>query len=203
MVLATTTTVATAMAVNEDFRETVKEFIFEFLHIEEEETVPQLPGTEEVTIDTMYVEPDRSILGGMIEGRYVHNPVSCNAREGVYVICTDEIEMNQGSHYDAYYEENGAFFKLEEHTFRGDYTVLENDFYIAFDWAVHDGQVALTYVGEGENYRIPANPGDADAMLVELLCSFRDVEGEYTSTAYPVFLNLETGELNDVQTPAV
>ena len=111
VVLTATTTVATAMAVNEDFRETVKEFIFEFLHIEEEETVPQLPGTEEVTIDTMYVEPDRSILGGVIEGRYVHTPVSSHAREGVYVICTDEIEMNQGSHYDAYYEENGEFFK--------------------------------------------------------------------------------------------
>ena len=198
VILATTTTVAAAMAVNEDFRETVKEFIFGFLHIEEEETVPQLPGTEEVTIDTMYVEPDRSILGGVIEGRYVHTPVSSHAREGVYVICTDEIEMNQGSHYDAYYEENGAFFKLEEHTFRGDYTVLGNEFHIAFDWAAHDGQVALTYVDTGENYRIPANPGDADAMLVELLCSFQDTEGEYISTAYPVFLNLETGELKDV-----
>lgn len=198
VILATTTTVATAMAVNEDFRETVKEFIFEFLHIEEEETVPQLPGTEEVTIDTMYVEPDRSILGGVIEGRYVHTPVSCNAREGVYVICTDEIELNQGSHYDAYYEENGEFFQLEEHTFSGDYTVLGNEFHIAFDWAVHGGQVALTYVGAGENYRIPANPGDSDAMLVELLCSSQDTEGEYISTAYPVFLNLETGELTDV-----
>lgn len=198
VILATTTTVATAMAVNEDFRETVKEFIFEFLHIEEEETVPQLPSTEEVTVDTMYVEPDRSFLGGVIEGRYVHTPVSSHAREGVYVICTDEIEMNQGSHYDAYYEENGAFFKLEEHTFSGEYTVLGNEFHIAFDWAVHGGQVALTYVGVEENYRIPANPGDSDTMLVELLCSFQDNEGEHISTAYPVFLNLETGELNDV-----
>ena len=198
VILATTTTVATAMAVNEDFRETVKEFIFEFFHIEEEETVPQLPGTEEVTIDSMYVEPDRSILGGMVEGRYVHTPVSSHAREGVYVICTDEIEMNQGSHYDVYYEENGEFIKLQEQTFQGDYSLLGQDFHLEFDWAVHNGQVAITYIGVEEDYRIPANPGNADAMLVELLCSGSTETGETIATAYPVLINLETGELMDV-----
>lgn len=198
VVLATTTTVATAMAVNEDFRETVKEFIFEFLHIEEEETVPQLPGTEEVSIETMYVEPDRSFLGGVIEGRYVHTPVSCNAREGVYVICTDEIEMNQGSHYDAYYEENGEFIKLKEQTFQGDYSVFGQNFHLEFDWVLHNGQVVITYVGVEEPYRIPVNPGDSDAMLVELLCSVNTETGEKVATAYPVFINLETGELMDV-----
>ena len=198
VVLATTTTVATAMAVNEDFRETVKEFIFEFLHIEEEETVPQLPGTEEVSIDTMYVEPDRSFLGGVIEGRYVHTPVSCNAREGVYVICTDEIEMNQGSHYDAYYEENGEFIKLKEQTFQGDYSVFGQNFHLEFDWVLHNGQVVITYVGVEEPYRIPVNPGDSDAMLVELLCSVNTETGEKVATAYPVFINLETGELMNV-----
>ena len=197
-VLATTTTVTTAMAINEDFRETIKEIIFDFLHIEEEEVVPQLPGKEEVTIDTMYVEPDRSILGGIIEGRYVHTPVSGHAREGVYVICTDEIEMNQGSHYDAYYEENGEFIKLEEQTFRGDYSVLGQDFHLEFEWAVHNGQVAITYVGVEEDYRIPANPGEPDAMLIELLCSVKTETGEMVATAYPVLVNLETGELNDV-----
>ena len=198
LVLATSTTVATAMAFNEEFRETVKEIIFEFFHIEEEEVVPRLPGTEEVTVDTMYVEQNRSILGGMIEGRYVHTPVFCNAREGVYVICTDEIEMNQGSHYDAYYEENGEFIKLEEHTFRGDYTVLDKEFHIEFDWAVHNGQVALTYIGVEEDYRIPENPGDADSMLLELLCTIPTESGESAASAYPVLLNLMTGELKDV-----
>ncbi len=196
--LAMSTTVATAMAFNEEFRETVKEIIFEFFHIEEEEVVPELPGTEEITLDNMYVEQERSFIGGIIEGCYVHTPVSCNAREGVYTICTDEIELNQGSHYDAYYEENGDFIKLEEHTFRGDYTVLGNDFHLEFDWAVHDSQVLLTYIGVEESYCIPANPGNADAMMIELLCSFSEKEGENIETAYPVLLNLETGELMDV-----
>lgn len=198
VILATTTTVATAMAVNEEFRETVKAIIIEFFHIKEEEVVPQLPGTEEVTIDTMYVEPDRRILDGVIEGRYVHTPVSCHAREGVYVICTDEIEMNQGSHYDAYYEENGEFIKLEERTFCRDITVLGKEFHLEFDWAVHNGQVAITYIGVEEDYRIPANPGDADSMLVELSCSIPTEDGGAVSTAYPVLLNLETGQMNDV-----
>ncbi|MBQ8231259.1 MAG: hypothetical protein IJZ34_04960 [Lachnospiraceae bacterium] len=198
VVLAMSTTVATAMAFNEEVREAVKEIIFEFFHIEEEEVVPELSGTEEITIDNMYVEQDRSIIGGIIEGRYVHAPVSCNAREGVYLICTDEIEMNQGSHYDAYYEENGEFFKLEEHTFSGDYIVLGNDFHIEFDWASYGGQVALTYIGVEENYRISANPGDANAMLVELNCVFPTEAGDNIGMAYPVLLNLETGELMDV-----
>ena len=198
LILATSTTVATAMAFNEEFREAVKDMIFEFFRIEEEEVVPQLLGTEEVTIDTMYVEQGRSILGGVIEGRYVHAPASSNAREGVYLICTDEVELNRGSHYDAYYEENGEFIKLEEHTFSGNYTVLNHDFHIEFDWAVHGGQVVLTYIGEEENIRIPANPGNADAMLVELLCSFPTEEGDRVESAYPVLLNLETGELMDV-----
>lgn len=76
--------------------------------------------------------------------------------------------------------------------------MLGNDFHIEFDWAAHNGQVALTYIGVDENYRIPANPGDQDAMLVELLCSFQSEDGEYVGTAYPVLLNLETGELMDV-----
>ena len=55
----------------------------------------------------MYVEPEKSSIGGVIEGSYVHVPTASYARNGVFTICTDEVEMKQGSHYDAYYEENG------------------------------------------------------------------------------------------------
>lgn len=197
-ILATTTTFVTTMAFSEEFRKNVKEVFFEFFHVEEKEVVPELPDTGKITTENMYVEQDRSIIGGIIEGRYVHAPVSSHAREGVYVICADEVEMNQGSHYDAYYEENGEFIKLNEHTFSGDYSVLGNDFHIELDWTTHGGQVVLTYIGVEENYRIPANPGNKDTMLVELLCSFPQEEGGSICTAYPVFLNLETGELKDV-----
>ena len=197
-ILGAAATVTTAMAFHEEFRETVKEIIFEFFRAEEEEVVPELSGREDITIENMYVEQDRSIIGGVIEGRYVHTPVSCDAREGVYVICTDEIELNQGSHYDAYYEENGEFIQLEEQSFCGDYTVLGKDFHLEFDWVVYNGQVTLTYIGENENYRIPTNPGDKDAMLVELWYSLLSENGEYETTVYPVLLDLETGELTDV-----
>lgn len=198
MILALSTTMITAMAVDEEFRENIKEMIFEFLHIEQEEVVPPLSNEAEITLDNMYVEQERSIIGELIEGRYVHAPVSCDAREGVYRICTDEIELNQGSHYDAYYEEDGAFIQLEEQTFCGDYTVMGKDFHIEFDWAVHNGQVALTYIDAEEDYRIPANPGNSDAMLVELLYVLLTEEGDWVEMVYPVLLNLETGELMDV-----
>lgn len=197
-ILAAMTTVATTMAFSEEFRTTVKEVIFEFFHVEGTSIIPELSGKDIITTENMYVEQDRSIIGHIIEGRYVHAPVSCNAREGVYVICSDEVEMKQGSHYDAYYEENGQFIKLNESTFSGEYEVLGNTFHIAFDWVTYGGQVILTHIGEEVNYRIPANPGDKDAMLVELLCSFPAKEGGSLGTVYPVLLNLETGELKDV-----
>ena len=184
----------TAMTVSAEFRE----IVFQLLHINQQEVVPEFSIDTEISIDNMYVEADQTFLDGMIEGRYVHTPVSSHAREGVYCICTDEIEMNQGSHYDAYYEEDGKFFLLEEHTFDGVYTVLENEFHITFDWVEQEGQVALTYIGVDENYRIPANPGPKENMLVELLCFWDTEEGDRIETAYPVLLDLTTGELKDV-----
>ena len=198
LILATSATVGTAMAFNEEFRDEVKAFVFELFSIEEEEIVPELPKEAEITTENMYVEPQRSFLGGIIEGRYVHAPASGQAREGVYTICTDEIELNQGSHYDAYYEKDGEFIKLEEHTFSGECTVLGNTFSISFDWVEHNDQVVLTYIGENENYRIPANPGPKENMLVELLCYQTTETGEASGTVYPVLLDLTTGELKDV-----
>lgn len=196
--ILTTSSVATAMAFNEDFREEVIAFFIDFFHIEEEEAVPELPMNTEITTENMYVEPNRSFLDEKIEGRYIHIPFSGNARDGVFTICTDEVEMNQGSHYDAYYEANGEIIELEEATFCGDYEVLGNEFHITFDWVEHEGQVALTYVGVEENYRIPANPGPKENMIIELLCSWSTQEGQQVETAYPVLIDLTTGELKDV-----
>ncbi len=198
LAFAASTSVATAMAVNEEFREAVKEVIYEIFHIEEAEMIPQMPVESQITVENMYVEQDRSILGDVIEGRYIHAPVFCHAREGIFTICTDEIELNQGSHYDAYYEENGEFIQLEEHRFQANYNVLGQAFDISFEWAVHNGQVAVTYIEEEERFRIPANPGDAEAMLLEVLTFFEDENGQIMENAYPLQVNLYTGEVTDI-----
>lgn len=196
--LVMSSSVATVMAFNEEFREEVIDFFIDFFHIEEVEEVPVLPVDTEVTTESMYVEPERTFLDGRIEGRYIHAPFSGNAREGVFTICTDEIELNQGSRYDAYYEENGNFIKLQESSFSEECSILGNDFHISFDWVEHGGQVVLTYIEAEENYRIPSNPGPKENMMIELFCCWNTDDGEQVGTTYPVLLDLTTGKLQDV-----
>lgn len=183
-----------ALAVNEEFREAV----FAFFHIEQTEVVPRYDENSEITADTMSVEPGRVKLGQVIEGSYVHTPAASNARNGIYLICTDPVEMKQGSHYDAYYEENGTFVKLEEHSFCQDYTILGNNFHVDFGWAAHNGSVVQTYVAVDVPYRKPSQTGSVNAVLFWFQCIRTAEDGTNTGTFYPVLIDLETGELTDI-----
>lgn len=123
----------TAVAVSPELRE----LIFRFFHIEQAQIIPPPPVNNELTTENMFAEPKFSV-GNVIEGLYVHTPVATHARSGIYLVCTDEVEMKQGSHYDAYREENGEFIKLEEHPFSQDYTLYGNDIHVEFDWVKHE-----------------------------------------------------------------
>lgn len=191
--LLTATLFTTAMAVSEDFRE----LVFAFFHVEQAQVIPETPVNTEMGVEEMFVEPVIDI-GGVIEGRYVHTPVSSRARGGVYLVCTDEVEMRQGSHYDAYYEENGEFIRLEEQRFERDYTLHGWDIHVEFEWAEHNGRVHMTWADANEDFRKPNEAGDASGVLFEMLIRWEDEAGETVGAWYPVLLNLHTGELTDV-----
>lgn len=176
-----------AMAVNEDFREAV----FTFLGIEQTETVPKHSTGDE----DMSVEEGRADIGGVIEGTYVHTPSQSHARNGLFMICTDEEMMNSGNHFDCYKEQNGQLIKLEERFFSGDYTILENDFHVEFGWVDNNGSCDYTYIDAQAEWRKPNLSGDISSTLMCFPCSFADKEG---GTSYPVLIDLETGELADV-----
>lgn len=184
--------IATAMAVSPDFRE----LVFRFFHIEQTQVIPDSSIGTDLSVDDMFAE-DPIIIGDVIEGNYVHTPVSTHARSGIYIVCTDEVEMRQGSHYDGYYIENGEFIKLEEHTFQQNYTLYGNDLHLEFDWVEHNGAVSITYVEPNDIFRKDNESGDASAALFTLQLTWQDEEGSH-GTSYPVLLNLHTGELTDI-----
>lgn len=183
----------TALAVSPEFRE----LVFRFLHIEQAQVIPETPVSTQLSVDDMFVE-QKITIGDVVEGKYVHTPVSTNARNGIYLVCTDEVEMRQGSHYDGYYEENGAFVKLEEHSFCQDYTLYGSGIHVEFDWVEHGGSVAMTWVDPDVDFGTYNQAGDSSAILIRLLLTWTEEAGATGWTWYPVLLDLNTGVLTDV-----
>jgi len=194
VLLMSTVLFMTAFAVSQDFRE----FVFRFFHVEQTELVPEYTPETELAETDMFVEPEGFNTGGVIEGRYVHTPVATHARGGIYLVCTDEVEMRQGSRYDGYYEESGEFIRLEEHTFKRDYSLYGNTIHVEFDWVEHDGRVHMTWVDPEVDFRKPNESGDAHAALFQFRLTWRDSSGGMEGTWYPVLLDLHTGELTDL-----
>ncbi len=181
----------TAMAVSTEFRE----FVFTFLGITEPEMVPEIDPNIETDGDGMAVSDQRITLGDVIEGTYTHYPETSSAANGVFKVCTDDVQMNSGNHYDAYHIENGEFVQLEEHLFKQSYHILGNDVLVEFEWAEHDDNVTITYSHPDAPFYMPGLAGDPASTLIMLGI---DPPGELTYTLYPVLINVRTGEMTDI-----
>ena len=181
----------TALAVSEDFRD----MVFDFFRIEQTETVPE--GTDPVE-GILTPEPEKILIGGVIEGSYVHGPAAGMARNGIFYVCTDEVEMNSGNHYDAYIEENGTYIRLEEQNFSRHYTILGNEFHVEFQWVNANGNCCYTYIDANAAWRKPNLAGPVDATLFWFPLSLTAEDGSSYNTNYPVLIDLLTGELTDI-----
>ncbi len=180
-----------AFAVSAEFRE----FVFTFLGITEPENVPEIMPESESTPDGMVVGDQRITLGGIIEGTYTRYPLMSSASNGVFKVCTDDVQMNSGNHYDAYHVENGEIVQLEEHLFKQSYHILGNDVLVEFEWAEHDGNVTITYSHPDAPFYMPGLAGDSTSTLIMLGI---DPPGKLTYTLYPVLINVRTGEMTDI-----
>lgn len=198
VLLLLSTSFVTAMAVSEEFRE----FIYSFFRAEEPEVVPAhttpIPESSVPPEDQMAVEPEKIVIGDVIESTYVHTPMASHARNGVFLICTDEVMMNSGNHYDAYAEENGELVKLEEYTFSEDYTILGNSFHVEFQWVDANGTCVYTYIDSHALWGKPNLSGPLEATLFTFPCQITGADGTEYATSYPVLINLRTGELTDI-----
>ena len=205
-VLIVILTVGTAMAVSPEFRE----MVFRFIRIEDVQIMPNSTQNTEITqsteesnehilqteSDNLFVEQN-VIIGDVIRGTYIHTPVATYARNGIFMACTDEVEMRQGSHYDGFYEDNGEFYKLEEHRFDQNYVLYSNEIHVEFDWVVHEGSVSLTWAEPNAQFRKENRSGDASAALFMFNIFWPGENGSWEGNWYPVILNLYTGELTD------
>lgn len=116
---------------------------------------------------------------------------------GVFQLCADPVEMNQGSHYDAFaVNADGTLEQMEEAQFNNAYTLDGSRYHLSFDWAEHNGLKTATYI-----------PADMEASMLTLsdedsksLFLLRWHVGEDSSvySYYPVLLDLESGELTDL-----
>lgn len=192
-VLMAILSVGTALAVSPELRE----LVFRFFQIDQVESIPENNISSDLSVNDMFAEPSIRI-GNVLQGSYVHTPVSALAQNGVFLICTDDIQTNQGSHYDAYFEKQGEFIKLEEQTFAQDYVLYDQTFHIQFHWAEYNGKVIITWIDEDAAFRIPNNADDPSALLLQLIFASTNEKNEYIESYYPVLLDLNTGQLTDV-----
>lgn len=169
-----------AMAVSEDFREAV----IQFLGIRQTIVVPRRTASH-----PMSVEPEKLSIGGILQGTYVHTPEASLARNGFFMICTDEQMMNDGSHFDAYVEENGSLVKVEPSVFSQDDTLPGRAFHVEFEWVAYNGICSITSIPAGTPCSMRSLAGPSDSVLM----SFDVGHGEY-----PVLVNLNTGEVTDI-----
>lgn len=183
-----------AMAASPEFREAV----FTFFGIEQPEIVPEHATDHVLSPDDMAVDPIKNDIGGVIEGTYIHTPIASYAEAGVFLICTDEAHMKQGSHYDAYREENGELIKLETHHFNKTLEVGDFTFQTDFEWTEVDGRTIITYMEPSAQYSIDDFAGSPEKTLVLFYCWTQTEEEGYRFTNYPAFLNLKTGAITDV-----
>lgn len=180
----------TALAVSPEFRE----FVFAFFNITEPEIIPENVPDESAP-NNMEVEEGQINIGGVIEGTYIHFPNMSAVRNGIFTVCTDDVQMNSGSQYDAYYEKDGEFIRLEEKTFDQTYHLFGNDIRVEFDWVEYNGDVITTFVESEPPFVKFGGAGDVASTLMWLQI---DPPGEEVFGYYPVLINVRTGELTDI-----
>lgn len=115
---------------------------------------------------------------------------------GLFLLCSDPVEMNQGSHYDAFaLNAEGTLEQLNEQFFNNAYTLEGSRYHLSFDWTACEGVKVATYV-----------PADMPASMLYLsdagseslfLLRWRTGQDNTVYNYYPVTLDLESGALTD------
>ena len=116
--------------------------------------------------------------------------------EGVFKVCIDEYEMNQGSSYSVYAIEDNEFVAYPNKHFTNEYTIFDNEFYVDFEYSICSGKLVLTHVSAEryeEKWHIENVTMGANEVLITFYCSLPDGG----NLSYPMVLNVETHELTD------
>lgn len=90
----------------------------------------------------------------------VHLPQSAHYVSDIdaYLICTDPVEMQQGSHYAAYSMEDNNLIPWENQSLSVDFTIMGQNIHAEFDYGVLGDKVVTTYI-------MPFIPGRCDNRI--------------------------------------
>lgn len=134
-----------------------------------------------------------AVIPELYKGKALRPAEGC----GLFLLCSDPVEMNQGSHYDAFaLNTEGSLERLNEQLFNNAYTLAGSRYHLSFDWTACDGVKVATYV-----------PADMPASMLYLsdagseslfLLRWRTGQENAVDSYYPVTLDLESGELTDL-----
>lgn len=134
-----------AFALNEDFRMAV----LSFFKIQAEDTVEQVSVESLPLQPTQENESSQEAIPEVTVSR-VFVPNYGTAHEGLFYVCTDEVEYNSGSRYDIYIMSGGELSQLQKHEFNAICRIDGKEYPIQLEWAENGGVVGIGYVGGPE-----------------------------------------------------
>ncbi len=134
----------------------------------------------------------------VIPETYQEKAISPVSGSGIFLVCTDPVEMEQGSHYDAYIpDENGQLTLLENKLFNNAYTLGSNRYHFNFSWVEYKGSKALNYLSEETNAEF-LYFSDMGNKSLFLLKDYLSSDGSTLYSYYPVLLDFSAEETEDI-----
>ncbi len=117
-----------------------------------------------------------------------------------YLICTDLVEMQQGSHYAAYSMEDNNLIPWENRSLSVDFAIMGQTVHVEFDYGVLGDKVVTIHI-------VPFLPGTCDNSIRFVYDTSQGIHGvllgfyvvfpDESVLYYPVYLDLETGAVTD------
>lgn len=134
----------------------------------------------------------------VIPETYQEKAISPVSGSGIFLVCTDPVEMEQGSHYDAYIpDENGQLTLLENKLFNNAYTLGSGRYHFNFSWVDNGGVKSLTYVSEDTNAEF-LSLSDEGSKSLFLLKDHLSSDGSTLYSYYPVLLDFSQEKIKDI-----
>lgn len=139
------------------------------------------------------------LTNGTFRGWSEHLPQEATyiGDSGVYLICTDPVEMQQGNHYTACTMENGELIPWENHTFDAYLSVLGQSIYGKFEYGARDGNIVITHAPAGQTGNAIRFFHDTSQGIHRVLVGINITFPDGRFLHYPVYLNLKTEEVID------
>lgn len=168
----------------------------------QENASSHLETSKPLSDDPAEMDTAKNDIRPSVKSWSVHLPQSAHYVGDIdtYLICTDPVEMQQGSHYAAYSMEDNNLIPWENQSLSVDFAIMGQTVHAEFDYGVLGNKIVTTHIA-------PFVPGrcdnsirfiyDTSQGIHRVLLGFKIVFPDESILHYPVYLDLETGEVTD------